>query len=140
MSHRQARRREAIAQTWASGDTLEEVGKKFSVTRQRVHQIVENLGVAKYQAQRREVNRRLVAEYNPVPVCQRCREPLHFNGKKMGRFCELCNDKLRLVRIVQARLREMGTVSQQRGYDCHLYLSTAAYLIRKHNLKPEDFR
>ena len=141
MTQRQVRRREAVAQAWAEGDTLDEVGRKFGVTRQRVHQIVENLGVAKYQAQRREVNRRLVAQYNPTPVCQRCRELLQFNGgRKLGRFCRPCSEKLRLVRIVQARLRESGTVFQQKGYDCYFYLSTAAYLIRKHNLKPEDFR
>ncbi|KKN24703.1 hypothetical protein LCGC14_0892060 [marine sediment metagenome] len=140
MTQRQARRREAVAQAWVAGDTLDEVGRKFGVTQQRVHQIVENLGAAKYQAQRREVNRRLVAQYNPTPVCQRCREPLQFNGKKLGRFCKPCSGKLRLVRIVQARLRKVGTVFQSRGYDCYFYLSTAAYLIRKHNLKPEDFR
>lgn len=119
------------------GATLQEIGERFGVSRQRVHQVVSRPKLKEYQRQRREANLRLVAPYSPTPVCQRCRKLIE--PKTVSMICLRCRKKLKVVRLVQNRLRKRGVVRRGR-WNIHYSLNQAAYLIRKHNLKPEDFR
>ncbi len=118
-----------------SGATLQEIGERFGVTRQRVHQVVTRPDLKEYHKQRREANLNLVAAYNPTPVCQRCREPI----KTKVKFCLDCKKKIKIVGLVQHHLRK-GYVYKHRGWPVFQSLNQAACLIRKHHLKPEDFQ
>ena len=146
MNYQQAIRDESIAKIWATGKTLQETGSKFDMTRERVRQIIQNPGLKKYHARRRQANLEFAETYNPTPVCQRCREslkPVQFRRKAATakKLCSNCGIRLRTVRRVQAYLRKLGATCRQRGrWDSPQALNQAVYLIRKHNLKPEDFR
>ena len=120
-----------------SGATLQEIGERFGVSRQRVHQVVSRPKLKEYQRQRREANLRLVTPYSPTQICQRCREPVDPTGGAI--LCLGCKKKVKVVRLVQHRLRK-GLAVKRGRWSIHLWLNQAAYLIRKHNLKPEDFR
>ena len=146
MSTRNKARQTEIAQVWATGITLQEAGEKLGITRERVRQVIQNPGLKGYHARRRATNLELAEKYNPIPVCQRCREPfepIHFRRKAASarKLCLGCNDRLRTVRRVQDYLRKLDVTYKQRGrWDSPQSLNQAVYLIRKHNLKPEDFR
>jgi len=146
MTLRNKTRRTEIAQTWATGITLEETGAKFGITRERVRQIIQNPGLREYHARRRAASLEFVGKYNPTPVCQRCRELFEPNKseKRPGiaaGLCSSCGTKLHIVRQVQSHLRRLSVTYRLHGrWDSPQFLNQAVYLIRKHNLKPEDFR
>ena len=109
-------RRTEIAQTWATGITLEETGAKFGVTRERVRQIIQNPALREYHARRRAASLEFVGKYNPIPACQRCREPFEPNKSKnrpgiAAGLCSNCGTKLHIVRQVQSYLRRLGITS-----------------------------
>ena len=138
LKHRQ--REEQIRVMFVGGATLDKIGRSLGVSRQRIHQILHSRPTFKeWHEGRRQANLMLVAGYNPTPVCQRCHSPSARSGTKYARFCQSCRGKIRVILRIQSLLRRKDETVRARKWDTYHYLSNAACLIRKHNLKPEDF-
>ena len=141
MTQRITKRNTAMTNMWAGGATLAKVGDKFGVSRQRVHQVGKELGFEKWHEQRRAANLELIEKYNSAPTCLCCRAPLKLDeSKRFKRLCPPCARRLCLVRQVQWYIRNANVTRTVRGCEIYQYLSSATHLIRKHALKPEDFR
>ena len=131
-----ARRKNAMLKLIASGKTLQEVGDKFGVTRERVRQIVGNVSQFREAAKVVEANRgeilRLYAEAEPVAeLSSRFHVPALVITGTLG-IREHCGVPI-----------EHGTVYGYDHYHCRCEECSRAYAERQQELKrkrQEEYR
>ena len=127
-------RMKVIYDAYLLGASRSELAEAFNLGRERVRQItvdyqgcVSKLPSALRPAALNEVVTPYLGAVPPKPVCLMCR------GTKNPRavICAKCQESRRVLATIGSRLRAYKR-TKQRGY-----LSTAMWLIRKHNVKPE---
>jgi hypothetical protein len=123
-----ARNRE-ITRLMMEGETYEQTGKRFGISRQRVHQILDARRVP--PAERRALLEGDLAPYfaqGLEPRCCSCGTGL---DRRQTPFCEPCRQLIRAVRRIKSLLR-----AAQRGHA--QALRQAHHEIGRSKIQPED--